>query len=396
MKPIFVFNPEHDLALANGDRHYIPPKNIREMARDLAPLMDAALASSPWGVTSLDTGGCNLQPWGWNSSVVEHFKKRGISPKMLPADDALASLSRRSERATAHHLLSAFRAAHPSDWYVGESMLMRHVADIRDYAERHGHILLKAPLSGSGKGLRHVNVDDSENEDESQNKNEKTLRGNDDENRHLSLKKVESWASALIQRHGYLTAEPFYAKAVDFAMEFCADALGCHFIGYSLFNTDHHGRYIESRLMSDEAIEEVLMRYISEESLREVCRWVIVYCDDIIPAEWDTVRHPLYFGIDMMVVAEGSSFKLHPCVEVNLRLNMGIIAHELYRHRLAPEARGIFRLAFFPDTQALHTFSTEQSCLHPAAYLEERLVRGYLPLTPIAEGTRHHAYILCE
>ena len=63
MKPIFVFNPEHDLALANGDRHYIPPKNIREMARDLAPLMDAALASSPWGVTSLDTGGCNLQTW---------------------------------------------------------------------------------------------------------------------------------------------------------------------------------------------------------------------------------------------------------------------------------------------------------------------------------------------
>lgn len=377
MKPIFVFNPEHDLALANGDRHYIPPKNIREMARDLAPLMDAALASSPWGVTSLDTGGCNLQPWGWDFSVVEYFKKSGVSPETLPSDDALVSLSRRSERATAHHLLSAFRAAHPSDWYVGESMLMRHVEDIRDCVERYGHILLKAPLSGSGKGLRHVNADV-------------------DENGLSSLQKIESWANALIQRHGYLTAEPFYAKAVDFAMEFCADALGCHFIGYSLFNTDHHGRYIESRLMSDEAIEEVLMRYISEESLREVCRWFIVCCDDIIPAEWDTVRHPLYFGIDMMVVAEGSSFKLHPCIEVNLRLNMGIIAHELYRHRLAPEARGIFRLAFFPDTQTLRAFSTEQSCLHPASYLEERLVRGYLPLTPIAEGTRHHAYILCE
>ena len=377
MKPIFVFNPEHDLALANGDRHYIPPKNIREMARDLAPLMDAALASSPWGVTSLDTGGCNLQPWGWDSSVVEHFKKRGISPKMLPADDALASLSRRSERATAHHLLSAFRSAHPNDCYVGESILLRHVEDIRDCVERYGHILLKAPLSGSGKGLRHVNADV-------------------DENGLSSLRKIESWANALIQRHGYLTAEPFYTKVVDFAMEFCVDASGCRFIGYSLFNTDRHGRYIESLLMSDNAIEELLARYVSDDSIREVCRWIIMHCGEVIPVEWDTVHHPLYFGVDMMIVAEGSGFKLHPCIEVNLRLNMGIIAHELYRHRLAPEARGIFRLAFFSDTQALRAFSDEQSSLHPAAYLEDRLVRGYLPLTPIAEGTRHHAYMLCE
>ena len=40
MKRFAVFNPEHDLALANGDVHYLAPRNIREMAHDLAPLMD--------------------------------------------------------------------------------------------------------------------------------------------------------------------------------------------------------------------------------------------------------------------------------------------------------------------------------------------------------------------
>ena len=35
-----MFNPEHDMALANGDKHFIAPKNIREMAHDLTPLME--------------------------------------------------------------------------------------------------------------------------------------------------------------------------------------------------------------------------------------------------------------------------------------------------------------------------------------------------------------------
>ena len=39
MKRFFFFNPEHDLALNNGDSHFIAPKNIREMANDLDPLI---------------------------------------------------------------------------------------------------------------------------------------------------------------------------------------------------------------------------------------------------------------------------------------------------------------------------------------------------------------------
>ena len=375
MKPIFIFNPEHDLALANGDRHYIPPKNIREMARDLSHLLEEALAPALRAESLSNATACRLYPWGWDYAVVERFKKMGVSPEELPSADALASLSARSERATAHHLLYAFLGEHSDDWYTGESVLLRHLPEISTYAQRYGHVLLKAPLSGSGKGLRHVNFDEKENVNEC---------------------KIESWASALIRRHGYLTAEPFYEKVVDFAMEFCVNSSECQFVGYSLFNTDHHGRYIESRLMGDGAIEELFFQYIPIDVLGEVRRWIMNHWDSIVPAEWDTSRHPLYFGIDMMIVADDSQFKLHPCIEVNLRLNMGIIAHELYHHRLAPESRGVFRLAFFSNTVELRDFCAEQSSLHPAAYCDGRLMRGYLPLTPVGEETRHHAYILCE
>ena len=386
MKPIFVFNPEHDLALANGDRHYIPPRNIREMAHDLAPLMEEALACSVVGEGVSDADVVPL-PWGWDFAVNERFRRMGVSAALLPSDAALTALCRRSERATAHHLLSAFRSEHPDEAYVGESVMLSSADDIAPYAERHGHILLKAPLSGSGKGLRHVGFNENDNEDEDCRPDEKLAS---------SLKKVESWASALIQRHGYLTAEPFYTKVTDFAMEFCVSNEACHFIGYSLFITDHHGRYIESRLLSDEAIEEVLTRYVSAETLREVCRWICAHWGDIVPSEWNTAKYPLHFGIDMMIVADDSRFRLHPCIEVNLRMNMGIIAHELYRKVLGSGARGIYRLSFFPDSVALRDFSVGHAASHPAVYREGKLVHGYLPLTPINDDTRHHAYILCE
>lgn len=405
MKPIFVFNPEHDLALANGDSHYIPPKNIREMARDLSHLLAEALAPSLSTESPSNATACRLQPWGWDYAVVEHFKKMGVSSDELPSNEALASLCARSERATAHHLLHAFLREQSSDCYIGESVLLHNVNEICNYAKRYGHILLKAPLSGSGKGLRHLNLNDNESNDVGIDCN---ALFDIHSTYSSSLKIVKNWAEALIRRHGYFTAEPFYNKVADFAMEFCVRDSECQFIGYSLFNTDHHGRYIESLLMSDDAIEKLLVQYVPIDAFHEVRRWVITHWDCIVPTDWETSRHPLYFGIDMMIVdsqqptdksqenSKTQKLKLHPCVEINLRLNMGIVAHELYRHRLASGSRGVFRLAFLPDSQALRDFSSELATLYPAVYLEERLVSGYLPLTPIGEDTRHHAYILCE
>lgn len=380
MKQTFAFNPEHDLALANGDRHYIAPQNIRAMASDLAPLL-GIMGDGP------------LTVWGWDSAIVEQLRQAGVKSDSLPSDAALSALSRKSERKTAHHLLRDIRAISP-DLFCGESVILHTTDSIGDYTSQHGHILLKAPLSGSGKGLRHVNG--------------------------LPMSaSLLSWADALIRRHGYLTAEPYYDKVQDFAMEFRVDASGCHFIGYSLFVTDTHGRYIGSKLMSDNEIEDILAAHVQRKALHAISHYIIDHYTDIVPREWDTVHFPLYFGIDMMIVdtskqptADGqqpihpddnskltthnSKLKTHPCVEINLRMNMGIIAHELYRHRIAPGSTGLFRLTFFPDAESLQAFCKEQAALHPARYADTRLIKGYLPLTPIGKDTRHHAYIICD
>ena len=395
MKRFSVFNPEHDLALANGDAHYLAPHNIREMANDLAPLMDHI----EW-----DT------PWGWDAAIVSRLHKSGIPIQDLPTDAMLAALRTRSERITAHHLLQQMLPLY--EHLTGESYVCRSLDDIKAYATQHSHLLLKAPLSGSGKGLRHLNLNDNDNK----NDNYPTSRRSTSA-LTSTFKKIESWADALIRRHGYLTAEPYYDKVQDFAMEFCATDRRCHFIGYSLFTTDTHGRYDSNLLLSDADIEARLSAYIPRSVLHDVCHYVETHADLIIPAEWDTSRFSITFGIDMMVVKNGrqftidnsqltikdsefriqnSEFKLHPCVEINLRCNMGIVAHEVRRHLMAPEATGIYRLALFPDHAALQAFDEEQRSLYPALYSDGLLVQGYCPLTSTEGNTRHLAYIISK
>ena len=391
MNRIAAFNPEHDMALANGDSHFIAPRNIREMARDLSPLMNV-----------MNNEG--ILVWGWDHTIKTQLQRMGIDEVMLPTDTALTALRSHSERRSAHHLLHKFRDAHPDGPYIGESTLAHSIDDIANYATQHGHIILKDPLSSSGKGLRHVNI----NEDENFQQEPLSLS---------SLSKVKNWANALIRRHGYLTAEPYYDKEQDFAMEFCIRDQRCQFIGYSLFNTNHHGRYESNQLMSTEKIETLLTQYIHHSALHEVHDWIISHSDHFIPREWDTTKHPLYFGIDMMIVRESlqaennsqsratnacelkkqdKKYLLHPCVEINLRLNMGIIANEVHRKLLATGTEGTYHITTFPSGEAAQLFHKEHIEQYPTVYKEGRIVSGYHPLTPILPHTRYHAYVICK
>ena len=114
MNRIAIFNPEHDMALANGDRHFIAPRNIREMGRDLAPLLEFV-------------EGGDLLVWGWDNVIKSHLLRMGVAANLLPSDDALTALRQRSGRASAHHLLTAFLAVHSKGTYAGESILVHNL-----------------------------------------------------------------------------------------------------------------------------------------------------------------------------------------------------------------------------------------------------------------------------
>ena len=111
MNPTKVFNPEHDMALSNGDKHFIAPQNIRDMARDLSPLMSYVGSDGPL-------------VWGWDHAICEQLLRMGIPADELPSAEALASLRGHSGRQSAHELLSMFHAQHAGGPYTGESIIV--------------------------------------------------------------------------------------------------------------------------------------------------------------------------------------------------------------------------------------------------------------------------------
>ena len=59
-RSLYIFNPDHDLALASGNVNYMPPASARQMAADLALLPvwyaspeSAVLAPSAYNLDSI-------------------------------------------------------------------------------------------------------------------------------------------------------------------------------------------------------------------------------------------------------------------------------------------------------------------------------------------------------
>ena len=99
---ICIFNPEHDLCLAKGRAHYVPPRSAVEFA-----LRDAALMRVLYpGATCLSVYDPQLHEvlsdkaflsearpvvaWGWDAVVKHELLKRGAPEALLPSDDELA------------------------------------------------------------------------------------------------------------------------------------------------------------------------------------------------------------------------------------------------------------------------------------------------------------------
>ena len=74
-----IFNPEHDLCMANGDANFVPPFSALEFGRDCA------------GLTSYihKAGDGEIVPWGWDAVLKQRLVKQGVPVSSLPSDEAL-------------------------------------------------------------------------------------------------------------------------------------------------------------------------------------------------------------------------------------------------------------------------------------------------------------------
>ena len=375
-KKLYIFNPENDMALASDSPYYMAPASAKKMAADLAMLpvwyaeegscvllaeerqvewmaKECRFSLSIKGLTEIPKEEVEVMPWGWSPALLHRLGD-------IPVKVDVGAVRRLSSRRTAVDLLLRLRKEVGT---VGESFWLTSVDEVCSFASKHEKILLKAPWSGSGKGIQ-------------------PLCGQPDDN-------LKGWARRIIASQGGVVGEPFYHKMEDFAMEFLSTEAGVKFVGYSLFEADVRGIYKENWLASDEMIEERLSKHVPREWLH---RLQAALLDELPLLLGEDYRG--YLGVDMMVVQTIDGYAVHPCVEVNLRMNMGVVSRLFFDRSVCSEAVGRYVIEYFPVRGEALRFHETMKRERPLRVSAGRIKEGYLSLTPVFEDTCYVIYVL--
>ena len=146
---------------------------------------------------------------------------------------------------------------------------------------------------------------------------------------------VLRWIDGALKRQGSLLCEVGLERVQDFAIE-CECRNGkTHLTGYSIFDSDFHSQFGKGRVAPMEELHQLLLKQYS--SLDQVVNRIIKVLDIIIVPHYNG---PL--GVDMMLYRDDHGhIALNPCVEVNLRMTMGMVTAAMgNRHGL----RGTFSI----------------------------------------------------
>lgn len=319
---ILVFNPEHDLALASNLANFTAPHAGRQLHADLSfiPALWAEagdvvlvgdtdeaerkfrmLTKRPFGryvtkeqLASLPVSGVDV--WGWDLAIRAYLLRSGVAESLLPSVEQIAVIRDLSHRRHAALMLSALQG----EGTIGQAQMVTTVEALYEHLARVGRIVVKAPWSSSGRGVRFL----AEN----------------------ITKSDDGWLRRTIATQGALMVEPHYAKVKDFGMEFYSDGKGhVSYLGLSLFQTSGSA-YTGNVLALEEEKMEMISRYFSAECIFTVQQKIASLAGSLYDGKY---QGP--FGVDMMVVArpDREGFLLHPCVEINLRRTMGHVAISL-------------------------------------------------------------------
>lgn len=391
-KTLYIFNPEHDLALASGETNYMAPASARRMASELSLLPmwyaeegSAVLAPSAYNLDYLrqmqklldipvhlvtdpelaSEPDWDIHPWGWDATLRKRLSVLGVDEALLPSMEQLNGLREYSHRSKAVSLLPELRL---NEHFCGESYYLKTPEEWRTFVEEREVCLLKAPLSGSGKGLNWC--------------------------KGVFTPFISGWCTRVAASQGGVIAEPIYNKVEDFAMEFYSDGIGgVTFEGYSLFHTGKSGMYEGNCLLSNEAIRKQLSQYVPLETLTDLESHLKCKLSMLIG-----IAYKGYLGVDMMICRfpanEKTVFRIHPCVEINLRMNMGVTTRLLYDRYMHTDSTGRFGIDYNPSEGEALKEHERMSAAYPLEIREGKVYSGYLPLVPVHKKSCYRAWAL--
>jgi hypothetical protein len=385
---LHFFNPDNDLALANNNEHFQSPASALKMGDDLSTLpawwaepgdsvlvasvaeaqawaepLGALLPSVRWYSWRQEPDSFQVEPWGWNPALRKRLKLWGMEEALLPSAETLQALRALSSRRSAVTMLPSWSAL---PGCIGRSCFATSEAEVEAALQNQPRSLLKAPFSCSGKGLRWGAPDFPE--------------------------PLRNWCRRTLKAQGGVVVEPLYQRVVDFAVEWKVEQGVATYAGLSLFDTDENGAYQGNRLLPDAEILQQLQALAPDAPFSDLLQRIPGDLSTALPLS----HYSGYLGIDMMLCRSvaGEPLRLHPCVEINLRRSMGWVARHLFDRYLHPSARGLFRIDYQSDGEAVWQQHLQRQKDFPLCIEEGRICSGYLSLAPVTRRTHYTAYLM--
>ena len=288
-KQIYIFNPEHDLCIANGDENFVPPRSAVGFAKENMDLSEYLKRPNKQRR--------QIIPWGWNHSLKKRLINEGIDPSLVPSEDELQFIRSHSRREFALEVHS--RLYCEDSKVIGQDyrIIATSICEIEAFISANGSAVLKSPLSGSGKGIRFVRERLSESD--------------------------EGWCRKTLEKQGSVIVEQRFEIIKECAMLFECHHEGIDFIGYSLFES-RNGAYSRNIIASNEDIEDMIAQYIPRDTLITIRENLTSILTDTIAGHYEG-----FLGVDQIICQPGSPVFI-PVSEINLRMTMGLIARNQY------------------------------------------------------------------
>lgn len=392
---IHYFNPGHETAVNNASPYYTPPANIAAMQEELSFLPawyadreDKVLVDSkdevyysyltekfstlaqPVSQNELKLyRDANVSLWGVSPQAIRHFEELNKELEIsLDIPEWSEEYKYLNSRLAARDCLSELIDSIPLLSQAVIPQFYTNLDDINRAVNASAYQLLaKAPYSSSGRGLLWLPT--------------------------TGLTRTENQIlHGILKKQGSISIERVLDKQMDFAMEFVADGKGnIAFAGYSLFYTNAKGGYEANYIGSQESIIEQLSEKISLDFLNSVKDKLI----NILSKKLTTLYNGC-IGVDMLIYLEDNEYKLHPCVEINMRYNMGFLTCRLYENYIATQSCGKFYIDFNPKAEEMYNNHLLMEEKHPIRIENGKITSGYLSLCPINRSNRYRAYVLVE
>lgn len=318
----YWFNPENDMALAADCVAFTPgvgatqvhmagsllPLWLAEGERDIVLVPDCALplaeslvsrfglkAHAVEAALNPDHADFTPAPWGWSRAARTALRHMGFSASSMPSDSELAELRRLSGRQLAVDINSDF----PEN-ITSRPVVCRTLSEFREVMACDGDTpkVVKYPWSSSGRGVFYSS--------------------------HYSPERLEQIASGSLRRQGYVVVERRLDKVSDFAALFHFDGNGLDFRGYSCFFNNNGSNYGGNLVAPQDRLIDEISRHIDNALLNEITYATARSLENRLQSLMGVYNG--WIGVDMMVHETPDGRRIAPCIEVNLRATMGVVA----------------------------------------------------------------------